>query len=111
MVNVAAITGLGAGVAGVAAQIAGTVFTHNAQALTDYANTLDFCDTKFTGTVTVKAGGVDVTGDSIFNGNVGFGQSLNVSGDVTAASTLSSTQGISAFGGAITIGDPSLTTY
>lgn len=106
----AAGIGAAAAVSGIATQLTGTVFAHQAQDLTDYANTLDFCDSKFTGTVTVKAGGVDVTGDSIFRGNVGLGSSLNVAGGVTA-STLSATQGISAFGGAITIGDPNLTTY
>jgi YadA head domain repeat (2 copies) len=113
----AAITGAGSTVVGVASQVSAQIHTKDAQAasvsaqdLTVYSGNLDNCNSNFTGTVQVKAGGVNVSGDSIFQDNVGFTQSINVGGNVTA-SKLFATQGISAFGGAITIGDPSLTTY
>jgi hypothetical protein len=71
---------------------------------------LPSCEQTFTGTVTVTNGGVNVTGGSIFNGNVGVVGSLNASQNVTA-SQVHATQGISADGGAIWLGDPNGTTY
>ncbi len=100
-----------AGATGAASSIAGFVAQHDAdvinqkiQNLNVYTANLPQCDQAFTGTVTVQNGGVNVNGNSLFKGDVG------VTGNV-AASQLLATQGISAFGGAITIGDPSLTTY
>jgi hypothetical protein len=71
---------------------------------------LPSCEQTFTGTVTVTNGGVNVTGGSIFNGNVGVVGSLNASQNVTA-SQVHAIQGISADGGAIWLGDPNGTTY
>ena len=71
---------------------------------------LPSCEQTFTGTVTVTNGGVNVTGGSIFNGNVGVVGSLNASQNVTA-SQVHATQGISADGGAIWLGDPNGTTF
>jgi hypothetical protein len=106
---VAGVVGAVATVAGVASQITAQVFTTDAFNLTNYTAGLPGCEGTFTGTVAVTAGGVNVSGDSIFQGNVGITQSLNV--DNLNVNTIMAAQGISAFGGAITIGDPSLTTY
>lgn len=74
------------------------------------ASTLPSCEQAFTGTVTVTNGGINVTGTSLFNSNVGIIGSLNASQNVTA-SQVHATQGISADGGAIWLGDPNGTTY
>ena len=50
------------------------------------ANGLPSCDQAFTGTVSVAAGGVNVTGNSVFQNNVG------VAGDLTAAGSLNASQ-------------------
>jgi hypothetical protein len=68
------------------------------------------CDATFTGTVTVDAGGVNVTGGSLFNGDVGVDANVVVSGDIDARQ-VHATQGISAHDGAIWIGDPGGGTY
>jgi trimeric autotransporter adhesin len=80
------------------------------------ASTLPSCDQEFTGTVKVDAGGINVTGKSIFNSD-GSGQpavavngNVAVSGVVTA-SQVKATQGISADNGAIWLGDPNGVTY
>jgi hypothetical protein len=97
----------------IAAQTAAVVYT---TAQTSVANSthptagLPNCDTTFAGTVAVTAGGVNVSGNSVFNNNVAVGGNLTVSGSLST-SQLQTSQGISAFGGAITIGDPGLTTY
>jgi trimeric autotransporter adhesin len=97
----------------IAAQTAALVYT---TAQTSVANSahptvgLPNCDATFAGTVAVTAGGVNVSGNSIFNNNVAVAGNFSVSGSL-ATSQLSTSQGISAFGGAITIGDPGLTTY
>lgn len=113
----AKIVGLGAesvGVAstvtGVASQIAAQVYTHSSLSLTEYVATLPNCDANFTGTVKVSGGGVNVTGASIFNNDVGVAADVNVQGDVNA-SQVHATQGISAVDGGIWIGDPNGTTY
>jgi len=106
----AAIVGAGANVTGVASQIAAQVYTHSALSLTEYVATLPNCDSEFTGTVKVSAGGVDVTGASIFNDDVGVAADVNVEGDVNG-SQVHATQGISAVGGGIWIGDPNGTTF
>ena len=74
------------------------------------AQGLPSCDQAFTGTVSVSAGGVNVTGVSIFNSNVGFAGNITVSGSINA-SQLHTSQGISALGGVISLGDPNGTTY
>jgi len=99
----AALVGAGFDVAGVALGV-------DEQALTHWQHSLDNCDQNFTGTVTVKAGGLDVTGTSIFNSDVGVAADVNVEGDVNA-SQVHATQGISAVGGGIWIGDTNGTTY
>ena len=93
--------------AGIASQIAALTYT---TAQTQVPNGLPNCDATFTGTVAVTAGGVNVSGNSIFNNNVAFASNASVTGTLSA-SQITASQGISAFGGAITIGDPSLTTY
>ena len=100
-----------AGATGAASSVTGFVYQKQAddldqkiQDLNVYTADLPQCDQKFSGTVTVLNGGINVTGNSLVQGNLG------VTGNVTA-SQLQATQGISAFGGAITIGDPGLTTY
>jgi hypothetical protein len=74
------------------------------------ASNLPSCEQEFTGTVKVSNGGINVTGSSLFNNNVGIIGSLNASQNVTA-SQVHATQGISADGGAIWLGDPNGTTY
>ena len=102
--------GVASTVTGVASQIAATVFDQQSQDLTVYVDTLPECNTTFTGTVTVSGGGVNVTGASIFNEDVGVAADVNVEGNVNA-SQVYATQGISALGGGIWIGDPNGTTY
>jgi hypothetical protein len=68
------------------------------------------CEAEFTGTVKVSNGGLNVTGQSIFNNTVGIIGNLNASQNVTATQVLA-TQGISAHGGAIWLGDPGGLTY
>ena len=97
-------------VAGVGSQIGAQIHTQNAQNLIVYVASLPNCDSEFTGTVNVSGGGVNVTGDSIFNDDVGVAADVNVEGDVTA-SQVHATQGISAVGGGIWIGDPNGTTF
>ena len=72
--------------------------------------TLPSCEQAFTGTVSVSAGGVNVTGGSLFTGNVGVAGNVAVSGNVTA-SQFHATQGISAMGGRISLGDPNGVTF
>src|SRR5690242_16368298 len=74
------------------------------------ASTLPNCEQEFTGTVKVDAGGVNVSGPSIFNNNVAVVGNVMVSGDVNA-SHVHATQGISADGGAIWLGDPNGNTF
>ena len=74
------------------------------------ANGLPSCDQSFTGTVSVTAGGVNVTGNSIFQNNVGVVGDLAVGGSVNA-SQMHASQGISAMGGRISLGDPNGVTY
>src|SRR4029077_19240387 len=74
------------------------------------ASQLPNCDQQFTGTVTVSNGGLNVTGQSIFNNTVGIIGNLNASQNVTA-SQVHATQGISADNGAIWLGDPGGLTY
>lgn len=80
------------------------------------ASNLPSCDQEFTGTVKVDAGGVNVTGKSIFNTDnsgqpaVAVNGNVAVSGVVTA-SQVKATQGISADNGAIWLGDPNGVTY
>jgi hypothetical protein len=69
------------------------------------ANGLPSCDQAFTGTVSVAAGGVNVTGNSVFQNNVGVAGDLTVAGSLNA-SQLHTSQGLSAMGGRISLGDP-----
>jgi len=89
--------------AGLASSIAATVYSID-------ASLLPSCDTKFMGTVKVEAGGSNITGNSIYNDNLGVVRDLSVGGFVSA-NQINAAQGISAMGGAITIGDPNGTTY
>lgn len=71
---------------------------------------LPSCEQAFVGTITVQAGGTNVTGDSIFQSN------LAVAGDLTLGgragfNQLEVAQGASFVGGGIVIGDPGGTTY
>lgn len=77
----------------------------NAAALTRTAAGLPFCDQEFAGTVKVNAGGLNVTGVSIFNNDVGIDGNLAISGEFTA-NQVNTSQGISAHGGAIFLGNP-----
>ncbi len=82
----AAIVGAGATVTGVASQIAAQVYGHEQADLNAYVTEqLPLCDTTFTGTVTVTDGGVNVSGVSIFNDDVGVDGDINVSGVVTSS--------------------------
>ena len=109
----AVIAGAGFLAGGTASQIAAQVYT---TAQTSVANAthptvgLPNCDATFAGTVAVTAGGINVTGNSVFNNSVGVAGNLVVQTGLSA-NTLSTSGGISTFGGAITIGDPNLTTY
>jgi len=103
-------TGLATSVTGLANQLDAAGFTDEHQELMKYVSTLPDCNTEFTGTVQVSGGGVNVTGDSIFNNDVGVAANVNVEGDVNA-SQFHATQGISAVGGGIWIGDPTGTTF
>ena len=97
----------------IASQTAALVYTTQQTSVANSTHPtagLPNCDAAFAGTVSVTAGGVNVTGNSIFTNNVAVGGNFAVSGAL-ATSKLTTNQGISAFGGAITIGDPSLTTY
>jgi YadA head domain repeat (2 copies) len=96
--------------ASLATQVAGLGVQAGALANEIVASTLPNCDAEFTGTVSVDAGGVNVTGGSIFNGDVGVNGNVNVSGSVNA-SQVNATQGISADGGHIWLGDTNGTTY
>ncbi|MBX9841202.1 MAG: hypothetical protein K2Z80_05270 [Xanthobacteraceae bacterium] len=71
---------------------------------------LPSCEQEFTGTVKVSNGGLNVTGQSIFNNTVGIIGNLNASQNVTATQ-VQATQGIAAHGGAIWLGDPGGLTY
>lgn len=102
--------GVAAGVAGVASQVVAQVHTQNSQNLAVYVATLPDCEGTHTGTLAVTDGGVNVTGESIFNDDVGVAGDVNVEGDVNA-SQVHATQGISAVGGGIWIGDPNGTTF
>ncbi len=68
------------------------------------------CNQTFTGTVLVEDGGVNVTGDSYFQGEIGVVGNLALTGNVTS-STVTATQGISADGGSIFLGDTNLETF
>jgi len=106
----AKIVALGTQAVGLASQTTATVFSQSQQDLVVYVATLPNCEAEFTGTVTVSGGGLNVTGGSIFNDDVGVAGNVNVEGDVNA-SQVHATQGISADGGAIWLGDPNGTTY
>lgn len=107
---VATVASVAAQAVGVASQISGQVFSHLGYDLAAYAATLPNCDSEFAGTVKVTTGGVNITGGSIFNGDVGVAGAVNVQNAVTA-SRLNATQGISAVGGAIRLGDTNGTSY
>jgi hypothetical protein len=74
------------------------------------------CNATFIGSVEISnpSGflnpGLKVEGNSIFESSVGIGADLNVNGNVNA-STVTATQGISADGGTIFLGDTNLSTY
>ena len=93
---IAETTNVAAGAVGVALSVDGT--------------NLPDCEVTHTGTVQVTSGGVNVTGTSIFNSDVGVDANVNVSGDVNAAQ-VHATQGISAVGGGIWLGDVGGTTF
>ena len=101
------IVGAASTVAGVASQITATTFTNAAASLPN-------CDATYIGTQTITVpagqGALNVSGNSIFQGNVGVTQNINVGGNVTASKLLA-TQGISADGGNIVLGNPDLTTF
>jgi hypothetical protein len=101
---IAGATGAASSVTGFAFQKTADGINQQIQNLNVYTADLPQCDQTFSGTVTVQKGGVNVTGNSLIQGDLG------VTGNVSASQLLA-TQGISAFGGAITIGDPGLTTY
>ncbi|MCD6581147.1 MAG: hypothetical protein J7K90_05035 [Desulfuromusa sp.] len=102
--------GVAATITGVGSQIAAQVFSHQEYDLAAYAATLPNCNAEFTGTVEVSGGGVAVTGDSVFNDDVGVAADVNVAGDINS-SQVHTTQGISAVGGGIWLGDPNGTTF
>jgi hypothetical protein len=124
-----AVTGAVFPNAGFAAQIPGFAAAVSAEALTagvtnvlspnfptilpSEAPMLPNCDATFAGTVQIGGPNaaipsgdtaLDVTGPSIFNGNATVTNTLS-------ANQIQASQGISADGGAITLGDPNLTTY
>ena len=73
-------------------------------------SSLPSCEQDFLGSVQVLDGGASITGDSIFNNNLGVAQNLLVGGDVSG-SHVAATLGISADGGAIRLGDANGSTY
>ena len=75
--------GVAASGAGLATQLGGLVTQGVALGAQIEASGLPSCDQEFTGTVTVDAGGVNVTGDSIFNNNLGVAGNLVTAGTVT----------------------------
>ena len=97
------IISLGAETANVAAGVTSVALSVDAANLPD-------CEVTHTGTVQVTSGGVNVTGTSIFNSPVGVVGDVNVQGDVNAAQ-VHATQGISAVGGGIWLGDVGGTTF
>ena len=75
-------------------------------------NNLPFCDGQFMGTIssvvnplTGLYGGANISGNSIFNDSLGIVGNLYTGGNISAAQLFMS-QGISALGGGIFIGDP-----
>ncbi len=78
--------------------------------LANEQNGLPYCEQGFAGTISVSAGGSNISGDSIYNNNLAVREDVNVEGNVTA-SQVQTTQGISTNGGGIIIGDPNLTTF
>ncbi len=103
--NAATVAGVGIQATGVAVSIADLVFQGFKLGIDVEANGLPNCDQAFIGTVQVRDGGVDVSGGSIFNDDVGVDADVNASGEVTA-NQVKAAQGISAHGGAIWLGDP-----
>ena len=115
--SVIPLSGSAASAIGIAAQGAALVTTSLGLAneqlsidLTDTINNLPFCDQAFTGTISVSNGGANITGDSIFNSDLGVVGDVDVGGAVDA-SQVRATQGISAHGGDIWLGDPNGTSY
>lgn len=108
--NPATVAGVAAQVVALGLGVADLVNQQNQIDLVNTINNLPFCDQAFTGTISVSAGGADITGNSIFQNNLGVVQDLNVGGDISA-SKIRTTQGISTNGGGITIGDPNLETF
>src|SRR5262249_30015194 len=73
------------------------------------------CNTTFNGTIksTVPAATVGLLiqqGDAYIGGNTNVGGNIYAGGNVSATQVLAS-QGVSAYGGAITLGNPDLTSY
>ncbi len=106
----AAITGFASDEVALAANVATQLHSQDALDLTVYQQTRPNCDQRFTGTVTVQGGGVNVTGASIFNDDVGIDGNLAISGEFSA-NQVNTSQGISAHGGAIFLGNPDGITY
>lgn len=101
----AQVANIGAAVTAATADAAAAASQQSAYDLTVYQQTLPQCDTTFSGTVTVQAGGVNVSGASIFNNNVGVVGDVAASGNVTATKLIAY-GGASFDGGSIFIGDP-----
>lgn len=96
--------------AGLVTQGLGIADAVAADSLNGYMNTLPNCDQTFAGTVKVNQGGVNVTGASLFQNHVAVAASVTVEGAL-AASTIKTSQGISADGGKIWLGDTNGKTY
>jgi|GEM_PF-994546 len=103
LATTAKVVSYGTQAVGLASSLAATVYSVD-------ASLLPSCDLDFTGTIKVTAGGSNITGDSIYHDNLGVVKDLSVGGNVSA-NQVNAAQGISAMGGAITIGDPNGTTY
>jgi hypothetical protein len=89
----------------------GNAAVSSANRFASISGELPACDTTFAGTATVSAGGLEVTGNSIFHddlgveGNISVVGRLGVQGTFTA-NQISAAQNVSADGNRITLGGP-----
>ncbi len=90
--------------AALAAMAVGVGIQIDANEATQVKNGLPNCNSTFNGTVTVEAGGIDVTGNSQITG------SLGLSGEF-AATTGQFGEGVSAYNGQLTLGDADLDSF
>ncbi|MCP4071978.1 MAG: hypothetical protein GY742_09605, partial [Hyphomicrobiales bacterium] len=95
---------LGLEAAALVAMAVGVDLQIDANEATQVQNNLPNCNSTFTGTVTVDAGGIDVTGNSQITGDLG------INGDFIAARA-EFVQGLSVFDGQLTLGNADLDSF